>query len=78
MKDDEQLLDGIDKIRHIPTVMVQGRHDIVTPMMTAWDIHKRWPEAELNIVEDAGHASSEPGITKGIMEAASRFANHDR
>jgi proline iminopeptidase len=74
MESEDQLLDGIDLIRHIPTVMIQGRHDLVTPMMTAWDIHKLWPEADLQIIEGAGHSAAEPGIGHAILDAANSFA----
>ncbi|MEU5879783.1 prolyl aminopeptidase [Spirillospora sp. NPDC047279] len=72
--DDEQLIEGVDKIRHIPAVIVQGRYDVCTPAATAWDLHKAWPEAEFHIVDDAGHAFSEPGITHRLIEATDRFA----
>jgi len=74
MDSEDQLLDGIDTIKHIPTVLIQGRHDLVTPMMTAWDIHKRWPEADLRIIDGAGHSATEPGISKAIVAAAAKFA----
>ncbi len=74
MESDDQILNDIDKIRHIPTIMIQARHDLVTPMLTAWEIHKEWPEAELQIVDSAGHSASETGITKAIMAAAAKFA----
>jgi len=74
LETEDQLLDGIDLIRHIPTVMIQGRHDLVTPVMTAWDIHKRWPEADLQIIEGAGHSATEPGISQAILEAACSFS----
>ena len=51
---ESQLLDNVDRIRHIPAVIVQGRHDVVCPMFTAWDLHRAWPEAELRVVPDAG------------------------
>jgi len=72
---DNQILDDIDKIRHIPTIMVQGRYDIITPVTTAWDIKKHWPQVKLNIVPDAGHAVSEPETFKAIAEAAELFSN---
>ncbi|MEP2102531.1 MAG: prolyl aminopeptidase [Parasphingorhabdus sp.] len=74
MESDDQLLDGIDTIRHIPTVMIQGRHDLVTPMLTAWELHQRWPEASLQIIDGAGHSAAEPGIATAIMAAAMKFA----
>ncbi|MFB7251408.1 prolyl aminopeptidase [Microbacterium sp. NPDC056234] len=70
-----QLIDGIDAIRHIPAVIVQGRYDVCTPMMTAWDLHRAWPEAEFMIVEDAGHAASEPGIQQALRDATDLFAD---
>ena len=69
----EQLLDGVDRIRHIPAVIVQGRYDVVCPMKSAWDLHRRWPEAELRITPDAGHAAAEPGTLSSLVEATDRF-----
>lgn len=71
---EDWLLDGIDRIRHIPTVIVQGRYDMCTPIATAWDLHKAWPEAEFHIVEDAGHAAFEPGILHRLITATDGFA----
>jgi proline iminopeptidase len=74
MTSDSQLLDNVEKIRHIPTVIVQGRYDVVCPMRSAWDLHRAWPEAELIIVDDAGHSALEPGITHELVRATERFA----
>ena len=71
---DDQLLRHVDKIRHIPAVIVQGRYDVVCPLKSAWDLHRAWPEAELQIVGDAGHAASEPGTLSKLVEATDRFA----
>jgi len=71
---EEQLIKGVERIRHIPTVIIQGRYDICTPMATAWDLHKAWPEAEFHIVDDAGHAFTEPGIRNLLIETTDRFA----
>lgn len=72
-----QLIAGVDTIRHIPAVIVQGRHDVCTPMMTAWDLHQAWPEAEFVVVDDAGHSASEPGIARALRAATDRFARED-
>ncbi len=69
----DRLLDGVDAIRAIPAVIVQGRYDIPCPMTTAWDLHRRWPEAEFQVVPDAGHASTEPGIVDRLVSATDRF-----
>ncbi len=69
-----QLLREVDRIRHIPAVIVQGRYDVCTPATTAWDLHRAWPEATLHLVTDAGHSYEEPGILHHLIEATDRFA----
>ncbi len=69
----DQLLDDVDRIRHIPAVIVQGRYDMCCPMTTAWDLHRRWPEADFHVVPDAGHAATEPGTRSLLVEATDRF-----
>jgi proline iminopeptidase len=71
---DGQLLDDIDSIADIPAVIVQGRYDVVCPMRSAWDLHRAWPAAELRIIDDAGHASFEPGIVDALVVATDGFA----
>ncbi len=71
---DDQLLQDVQKIRHIPGVMVQGRYDVVCPARSAWDLHQAWPESRLEIVPDAGHSALEPGNTDKLIEATDRFA----
>lgn len=72
---DDQLLRNVDRIRHIPTVIVQGRYDVVCPARSAWDLHRVWPEADLRIIADAGHSALEPGITHELVEATDRYAS---
>lgn len=72
---DDQIIADAHKIRHIPGVIVQGRYDVVTPMKTAWDLHTAWPEAELVMVGDSGHAASEPGIVDALVRATNNFAD---
>ncbi|HET8883649.1 MAG TPA: prolyl aminopeptidase [Solimonas sp.] len=71
---DDQLLANIDAVRHIPAVIIQGRYDVVCPMRSAWDLHRAWPEAAFEVVGDAGHAASEPGILAKLVEWTDRFA----
>ena len=71
---DNQLIERVDAIRHIPAVIVQGRYDVVCPARSAWDLHKAWPEADLRIVGEAGHSAFEPGITSELVTATDRFA----
>jgi proline iminopeptidase len=73
--EENQLIRAVDKIRHIPCVIVQGRYDLATPAATAWDLHRAWPEAEFHLVDDAGHAYTEPGILHHLIDATDRFAH---
>jgi proline iminopeptidase len=66
---DGWLLDQVPAIRHIPTWIVQGRFDVVTPMDSAWKLKSAWPEASFEVVWDAGHASTEPGIIDALVRA---------
>ncbi|WES63802.1 prolyl aminopeptidase [Microbacter sp. GSS18] len=70
----DQLITAAAILKDIPGVIVQGRYDVCTPMMTAWDLHRAWPEADLVVVPDASHAASEPGIARALREATDRFA----
>ncbi|KRC47321.1 proline iminopeptidase [Leifsonia sp. Root227] len=72
--EEEQLIRDAPKLAGIPAVIVQGRYDACTPAMTAWDLHRAWPEAEFRLIPDAGHAFDEPGILDALIEATDRFA----
>jgi proline iminopeptidase len=72
-EDEEQLLRGVEAIRRIPAVIVQGRYDVVCPMVSAWELHACWPEADLRVVVDAGHSAYEPGLTAELVAATDRF-----
>ena len=70
-----QLLQGAGKLKGIPGVIVQGRHDCCTPPIAAWQLKKAWPEVELNIVPDGGHLYNEPGVLDGLIRATDKFAD---
>lgn len=71
---DNYLIENVKKLRDIASVIVQGRYDVVCPLMSAWDLHRAWPEAQLHIIADAGHSISEPGIIDALVEATDNFA----
>ena len=71
---DGQLIAGAAKLRHIPCVIIHGRYDVITPLETAWALHKAWPEAAFEVIPDAGHTATEPGITDALIRATDRFA----
>jgi proline iminopeptidase len=71
---DDQLLRDVGKMRKIPGTIVQGRYDVVCPLMSAWDLHRAWPEAEMFVVPDAGHSAFEPGIARALVATTDRYA----
>ncbi|MQP67026.1 prolyl aminopeptidase [Niveispirillum sp. SYP-B3756] len=70
---EDKLLRDVDRIRHIPAVIIQGRYDVVCPINTADALHRAWPEADYIIVPDAGHSAMEPGIRTALVQATERF-----
>lgn len=69
-----QLLEGAKKLKGIPGVIVQGRHDTCTPPVAAWRLKEAWPEVELNLIPDGGHLFSEPGNLDALVRATDKFA----
>ncbi len=68
-----RLLENADRLRNIPATIVQGRYDAVCPFVSAYDLHKVWPEAEFSVVADAGHSSLERGICSALVAATERI-----
>jgi len=73
---DDQLLRNVERIRHIPGLIVQGRYDVVCPATTAWELHRAWPEATFVLVQEAGHSATEPGISSALVEATDEFLHY--
>ncbi len=70
---DAALLSGVDRIRHLPAIIVQGRYDIVCPIVSADELHRAWPEADYVVVPDAGHSAMEPGVRRALLRAVEQF-----
>ena len=75
-KNENQLIENIDIIRSIPSVIVQGRYDAVCPMKTAWELSQAWPEAEMVVAPSSGHTAFESEITDALIRATDRFGNN--
>jgi proline iminopeptidase len=73
---DDQLIRNAARLKAIPGVIVHGRYDVVTPVRIAFDLARAWPQADLRIVPDAGHAMTEPGIVHELIAATRLFAGH--
>ena len=72
---ENQLIENVGCIRHIPAVIVQGRYDVVCPAESAWELAQAWPEAKLHIIQDAGHSVFETGISAKLVEATDAFVD---
>lgn len=70
-----QILDNADKLADVPGIIVHGRYDMVCPIESAWELHQAWPESILEIIPDAGHSASEPGITDALVRATVDMAS---
>jgi len=68
-----QILNNVDKLKEIPTTIVQGRYDVVCPMESAWALFQALPMAELDIIPDAGHSAMEPGIIDALVKATDKM-----
>jgi proline iminopeptidase len=71
---DDQLLANAHRLSAIPGIIVHGRYDVVTPVINAWDLKKAWPQVDLRITPDAGHAMTEPSNTHELVSATRQFA----
>lgn len=70
---DNFLLENLAKIRHLPAMIVQGRYDMVCPIVSADDLHQAWPQAEYHIIDAAGHSAFEPGIRSALVGAMEKL-----
>ena len=70
---ESQLLDDIDKVKHIPCSIIQGRYDIVCPAASAWEVHSRWPISELLIADTSGHSAFEDQISSLLVKSTNKY-----
>jgi proline iminopeptidase len=71
--EDNALLANAGGLRGIPGVIVQGRYDMVCPLVSADELHAAWPESEYEVIPDAGHSAWEPGIVTALVRATEGF-----
>ena len=70
---ENSLMKKIDIFRHIPTIIIQGRYDMICPLQTAYKLHQEWPEADYVAVPDAGHSALDPALRSRLIEATENF-----
>lgn len=73
LETDNWIIENIGAIRHMPCIMVHGRYDMPCFFENAWELHRAWPEAKLEVIPNAGHAASEPGILDALIRATDAF-----
>jgi proline iminopeptidase len=71
---ENQVLENINTIKHIPTYIVHGRFDLVSPLSNAWELHQAIPDSNLRIVRDAGHSDRESGIIDALIYASKELS----
>ncbi len=71
---EDQLLQRVNRIAHLPATIVQGRYDLLCPPISAIQLHRAWPGSRLILVEDAGHSATEPGIRSALLTAMDEIA----
>lgn len=75
---EDQLVCNVDRISHLPAVIVQGRYDVVCPPLSAYRLHQAWPQARFEMIADAGHSGFEPGIAAALVSATESFRQRQR
>ncbi len=75
-EEENQLINNVDIIRYIPSVIVQGRYDVVCPMKTAMELSEAWPEAEMIVAPSSGHSAFEEEITDALIRATDKFGSN--
>lgn len=71
---ENQVLENIHKISSIPTYIVHGRYDMISPLNNAYDLHQALPDSNFRIVRDAGHSDREPGIIDALIYASKEIS----
>ncbi|MBV7380104.1 prolyl aminopeptidase [Maritimibacter dapengensis] len=74
LSDEQQILSNMGRIAHIPSTIVQGRHDMICPPQSAWALHQAWPTSEFRMIPRAGHAVSEPGIAAELVRTTDKLS----
>ncbi|HEU4776183.1 MAG TPA: prolyl aminopeptidase [Telluria sp.] len=75
---EDQLMRNLDRIAHLPALIVQGRYDVICPPLSAWRLHRAWPGSTLKLIPDAGHGALEAGIAAALVGATEEFKRRGR
>ncbi|MFT5483249.1 MAG: proline iminopeptidase [Halieaceae bacterium] len=72
--EENQIIEHAEQLHGVPGIIIHGRYDSVCPLDQAFELHRHWPDAQLNIIRDAGHAATEPGTTDALIRATNEMA----
>ena len=70
----DQILRNAQRLKDIPGFIIHGRYDVVCPIKNAWDLHRAWPQAKLEVIPDAGHSACEPSTVHALILATNELA----
>ena len=73
LNEHQQILQNMDKIAHIPGVIVQGRYDMICPPVSAYNLSRQWPASEISMISKAGHALSERGVSSQLVQTMNKI-----
>ena len=76
--EDDQLIRNMGRIAHLPSVIVQGRYDVICPPLAAHRLQQAWPGSRMRMIPDAGHGALETGIARALVGATEQFKRHGR
>ena len=71
--EDNQLLENMEEIKHIPTKIIHGRKDITCPIESSWRLHTKFTRSSLNILPNAGHLAGEPDMIEALIDATDKM-----
>ncbi|MDB5367569.1 MAG: pip [Rhodospirillales bacterium] len=66
---ENQLMQGLQKLVHLPCAIVQGRYDVTTPTEAAWTLHKAWPGSTVRIIAEGAHDELDPPLARAVFDA---------
>jgi len=75
--EENQILDNIDRIAHLPATLVHGRYDTICPMEQAHSLHEAWPNSVLEVIPSAGHAATEKPMLSALIDATQDMAERN-
>ena len=68
------LMRKVNCLSDVPSLLIHGRLDLCSPLVTPWRLAQNWPGSELIIFSEAGHDARDLAMSKSIVAATDHFA----